>query len=70
MLKTGPEIFNVCVFFLSLLTSNLSIQVALQVEKGQAELEVKTTKLEIVKVLTWNNSRVLELTRKGRSSQS
>ena len=39
-------------FFLSLPTSNLSIQVTLQVEKGQAELEVKTTKLEIVKVLT------------------
>ena len=52
VLKTGPEIFNVCVFFLPLLTSNLPIQVTLQVEKGQAELEVKTTKLEIVKVLT------------------
>ena len=50
VLKAGPEIFNVC-FFLSLLTSNLSIQVTLQVEKGQADLEVKTTKLEKVKVL-------------------
>ena len=52
VLKTGPEIFNVCFFFLSIPTSNLSIQVTLQVEKGQAELEVKTTKLEIIKVLT------------------
>jgi len=52
VLKTGPEIFNVCFFFLSIPTSNLSIQVTLQVEKGQVELEVKTTKLEIIKVLT------------------
>ena len=46
VLKAGPVWF-----FLSLLTSNLSIQVTLQVEKGQADLEVKTTKLEKVKVL-------------------
>ena len=49
------------VFFLSILTSNLSIQVNSQVEKGEAELQVKTTKFEIVKVLIWNNSRVLNV---------
>ena len=55
--------------FLSLLISHLSIQVVSQAENLQAELEVKASKLEMVKVLTRNNSRVLE-TRKGTSSQS
>ena len=49
--KKRSEIFNFC-FFLSPLISHLSIQVVSQVENGQAELEVKTTKHEIVKVLT------------------
>ena len=49
--KKSSEIFHFC-FFLSLLISDLSIQVVSQAEKGQAELEVKATKLEMVKVLT------------------
>ena len=61
--------FFIFVSFLSLLISDLSIQVVSQAEKLQAELEVKASKLEMVKVLTRNNSRVLE-TRKGTSSQS
>ena len=40
--------------------SNLYMQVLSQAENGQAERKVKATKLEMLKVLTWNNSRVLE----------
>ena len=51
VLTTGPEIFNVCVFFFasSLVTSQYRLHY--KWKKGQAELEVEATKLEIVKVL-------------------
>jgi len=44
--------FFIFVSFLFLLISDLSLQVVSQAEKVQAELEVKATKLEMVKVLT------------------
>ena len=43
---------NALRFFIFVSFLSLSIQVVSQAEKGQAELEVKATKLEMVKVLT------------------
>ena len=49
--KNALKFYHFC-YFLSLLISNLYMQVVSQAENGQAELEVKATKLEMLKVLT------------------